>query len=115
MKAASAKAKGSRLEREVAKLIRRKGLDANARRMPLSGAWAHLPADIYTTLDVHIDCKNQERLKIWERWGKVRDRRNPILIVSGNHRPNLAVVDLDYLLNLMKTEKDYLEDVTGES
>lgn len=114
LKAKSRKEKGSRLERDVAKAIRRKGLDPKARRMPLSGAFSHLPEDIYTQLDVHIECKNQERLRIWEWWDKIRGKRNPILVVSGNYRPNLAVVALDYLLDLLKTEQDYLRDVTAE-
>lgn len=108
MKAAGRKAKGSRLERSVAGAMRRKGLDPNAKRMPLSGAFSHLPEDIYTSLPIHIECKNQERLRIWEWWQKIRDRRNPILVISANHRPELAVVDLEYLLDLLKTEQDYL-------
>lgn len=110
-----AKDKGSRLERKVAKLIRQKGLDPKARRMPLSGAWSHFPEDIYTELPVHIECKNQEKLRIWEWWQKIRHRHNPILVVSGNYRPILAVVDIDYLLDLLKTEQDYLNDVSRET
>lgn len=106
----SPKQKGSRLERQVAKAIRQKGLDPKAQRMPLSGAWAHLPEDIYTSLDLHIECKNQERLRIWEWWQKIRNRRNPVLVVSGNYRPTLAVVDLDFLLDLLKTEQEFLEE-----
>lgn len=109
---ASRKAKGSRLERKVAELIRRKKLDPKAQRMPLSGAWSHLPADIYTSLDIHIECKNQERVKLWEWWNKIRDKRNPILCISGNHRPILAVVDVEYLLDLLKIEQEYLEEVS---
>ena len=80
----SRKAKGSRLEREVARLIRAKGLDPKASRMPLSGAMWNLKEDIHTTLPYHMECKNQETLKIWEWWQKIRDYRNPVLIFSGN-------------------------------
>ena len=111
MKAKSAKAKGSRLERDVAGRIRRKGLDSKAQRMPLSGAIPGLRADVHTQLDVHIECKNQERVKLWEWWQKIRDRRNPVLVISGNHRPVVAVVDLDYLLDLLKVEQEYLSEV----
>lgn len=102
------KAKGSRLERQLAGMIRKKGLDPKARRMPLSGAFSHLPEDIYTILPYHFEAKNQEKLKIWEWWEKIRNKRNPVLVVSGNFRPVLAVVDIDLLLNLLKIEQDYL-------
>lgn len=103
----SPKGKGDRFERKVALMIRDKGLDDNAKRMPLSGAWSHLPEDIWTQLDVHIECKNQERLLIWQWWKKIRDKRNPVLVFSGNHRPILAAVDFNYLLGLWMIEQDY--------
>ncbi len=111
----SPKDKGSRLERKVAKMIRDKGLDKKASRMPLSGAMPHLQADIYTALPIHIEAKNQERLKIWSWWQTLRAKakfgKDPVLVFSGNHRPVLAVVEFDYLLNLMKVEQDYIADI----
>ena len=111
MKGRSAKEKGSRLERRVAGAIRHKGLDPNARRMPLSGAFAHLPEDIYTCLPYHIECKNQERIKLWEWWQKIRDKHNPVLVISGNNRPDLAVIDLNLFLDLLLIEQETLETV----
>ncbi|MCI0560403.1 MAG: hypothetical protein MN733_18105 [Nitrososphaera sp.] len=111
MKPASAKTKGSRLERKLAALIRQKGLDKDARRMPLSGGFSHLPGDVYTNIDYHFECKNRERHDIWRYWDSIRDKRNPVLVVSGNHRPILAVIDIQLFLNLLLTEKQYLEDV----
>lgn len=112
----SPKQKGSRLERKIAQLIREKGLDKNCRRMPLSGAFPHLQADIYTALPIHIEAKNQERLQIWKWWNELRAKakfgKEPTLIFSGNHRPILVAIDIDYFLNLLKTEQQYLEDVT---
>jgi hypothetical protein len=109
-------AKGKRLEYKIASLIRRKGLDDNAKRMPRSGALAHLPEDILTSLPIHIEAKNRERVRLWEWWEETSQRtftgHHPVLVVSGNHRPVLAIVDIDYLLDLLKAEQDYLADVT---
>jgi hypothetical protein len=96
-------------------LIRRKGLDPDAKRMPLSGAFSHLPGDIYTRLPYHFEAKNQERVRFWEWWEQARSQcpggHQPVLVISGAFRPTLAVVDIDLLLNLLKIEKDYLAQV----
>jgi hypothetical protein len=109
------KTKGLLLELKVAKSIRRKGLDKNAKRMPRSGAFPHFREDIYTVLPLHIECKNQEKVHLWEWWDEARYRaiysKNPVLVIGGDNRPLLAVVDLDFLLNLLLTEKQYIEDI----
>ena len=113
MKAAGRKAKGSRLERKVASLIRAKGLDSNCKRMPLSGGFSHLPGDIYTNLPYAFECKNTERHRIWEEWAQAQSQASisekPILVISGNHRPILAVLDISDLLNLLQIEQDILK------
>lgn len=60
MKVASKKAKGSRLERQIAKALRHAGLDSDARRMVLSGAIDGFKSDIKTDLPFIIEAKNQE-------------------------------------------------------
>ena len=117
MKPASKKAKGARLEREVAAMIRHKGLDPDCSRMPLSGAFSHLPEDVFTRLPIHIECKNQEVIKLWNWWNILRDKtkfgKEPVLVISGNHRPIIAIVKIEYLLNLLKVEQDYLKEING--
>jgi len=108
VKPASAKAKGSRLERAVAQAIRHKGLDDKAGRMPLSGADSHLKGDVRTDLPYTIECKNTERVQLWKAWQQAVDQSHyhpPVLCISANHRPVLAVVELDTLLNLMLCEQ----------
>jgi hypothetical protein len=102
--------KGSRLERKVATLIRQKGLDKDCKRMVLSGAdWA-FRGDIFTKLPYMIECKNNERHNIWKEWGQAKDQEKSmkpaVLMVSGNFRPVLAVMDIDTFLNLVKEVKD---------
>jgi hypothetical protein len=112
----NAVAKGKRLEYKIASMIRKKGLDKDCKRMPRSGALAHLPEDILTKLPIHIEAKNRERVELWKWWNETNDRcfmgSDPVLVISGNHRPTVAVVDFEYLLDLLKTQQDYLEDVT---
>lgn len=116
MKPASARQKGKRLELKLASLLRSKGLDESARRMPLSGAMSHLPTDIYTRLPYSFECKNQERVQLWDWWEQARGQahmaRPPVLVISGNFRPILAVVEVDTLLDLLKIEQDYLSQVS---
>ena len=64
-----AQKKGQRLELKLAAAIRHKGLDKHAQRMPRSGALAHLPEDIATSLPYHFECKNHERITFWSFWG----------------------------------------------
>lgn len=106
MKASGKRRKGSRLERKVATLIRQKGLDDNCKRMVLSGAdWA-FRGDINTKLPYTIECKNQETVRLWEWWQQARDQgtfqRPPVLMVGGNYRPILAIMDINDWLNLVK-------------
>ena len=113
MKPASIRQKGKRLERQFAALLRRKGLDVNARRMPLSGAFSHLPTDIYTSLRYSFEVKNQERVNLWEWWDQARNQaaigKPPVLVISGNYRPMLAIVEVDTLLNLLLIEQQAIK------
>jgi hypothetical protein len=107
MKAGGQKKKGSRLELKVARAIRSSGLDDKAMRMPLSGASWSLPSDIYLSkLPLSIECKNQEKLRLWDWWDQCRNQRIgnriPVLAISSNNRPILMAVDLDDFINLLK-------------
>lgn len=108
----SKKAKGKRLEKKVAQLIREKGLDSKARAMIGSGAFDNYKGDIYAPeVPLTFECKNQETVKIWEYWTQALAQQKvykpACLIVSGNYRPILAILDIDTLLNLLKEIKDY--------
>ncbi len=97
MKPASAKQKGSRLERDVAKSLRDAGLDKNAGRMPLSGAMEGFKSDIHTTLPMIIECKNQETwspLAYMEQAQRDADitGKMPVVIMSKNRLPEPMVM-----------------------
>lgn len=113
MKASSQREKGKRLERLVASLLRRKGLDPKAQRTPMSGAMSEWKGDVLTDLPVHIECKNTEKIRFWEFVEQASSQcpmgQNWMLAVSSNHRPVVAVVDIDWLLDLLKIEQKLLE------
>ena len=106
-----AKAKGSRLERKVAQKIRWSGLDKKASRMPLSGAAFGLETDIRSTLPFAFEVKNQEKVKLWEWWEEAERGRKPfkppVLVIGGNFRSLLAVVDFNDFLNTIKELEDW--------
>lgn len=101
----SKKAKGQRLEKKVAQRIRQLGLDNDAKRMPASGSMYGWESDIFTHLPYKIECKNQEKVSLWEWWEQTKAQETPykpgILVVGGNYRPPLAIMDLDTFLNLL--------------
>lgn len=104
------KAKGSRLEREFAKMIRHKGLDDTASRMVLSGAAWNLKTDINTTLPYAFECKNQEKMKFWEWWEQAKEAEQPfvpaVLVHSANYRPIMVSMEAETFLNLLKELED---------
>lgn len=114
----SKRAKGKRLEAKVAELIREKGLDDNAKRMPGSGAFEGFKTDIYTKLPYSWEIKNQETVKLWEWWKQARDQstiaKPPVLCVGGNYRPILVVMDLNTFLEKLLECKQLEELLTEE-
>ena len=106
MKPASAKKKGKRLEIKVAREWRSKTKDLSI-RTPGSGSGKH-KGDVYNR-HFSIECKNQEKVRLWEWWQQAVNQKGfnkpPALMISGNYRPILVVMDLDDWLNLVLEAK----------
>lgn len=113
----SKKAKGNRLEAKFSSLIREKGLDDGARRMPGSGAFEGFKTDIHTTLPYSFELKNQEVVKLWAWWEQTKNQstiaKPPVLVTSGNFKPMLATMDVNTFLELLRTIQD-LEGIIEE-
>jgi len=97
VKPRSAKAKGTRLEVEIAKAFRDAGLDKKASRMPLSGAMEGFKSDIHTSLPFIIEAKNQETwspLAYMEQAQRDADTtgKMPVVIMSKNRLPQPMVM-----------------------
>ena len=107
MKPQSKKQKGSRLEREFASLLREYGLDKQAKRMPLSGAFdsPSMKADILTSLPVHFELKNQENwqpLAYWKQANETCGARTPVVIMSRNREQMYTFLLTTDFLTLLK-------------
>lgn len=101
-----AKAKGSRAERKVAEALRK--VDPNAGRMPLSGADSHLKGDVRTDLPYTFEVKAQERVQLWKFWEQAVEQAHyasPVLCITANYRPLVAVVSMDTLVHLLQCEQ----------
>lgn len=115
----SKKQKGSRKEREVAGMYRHYGIDKDAKRMPLSGAFDGLKGDIFKPHDRGWvdEVKNQEKVKLWEWWEQAkmqaRGLQKAVLHISGNHRPTLTVMRIEDYFYLRQCEKQ-LEEVLND-
>jgi len=113
MKARGKKHKGSRLERKFAELIRRYNIDKNAKRMVMSGAFAHFKGDILSSMPYQFECKNQERMTFWKWWDQAKEQERPlkkaILVHSANHRPIIVSMEAETFLNLYREMLDYRE------
>lgn len=106
------RAKGTRLERDVARLlVAHDGLDPDIALIASStGRVGHLDlgADILTTRFA-IECKNREDItdRLWQWLVRIRaPLRIPLLVVKRNHRRPLVVLDLDDFLTLTRQESD---------
>jgi len=90
-------------------------VDKEARRMLLSGG-GYLKGDIWCpNIPYSIECKNSERHNIWKEWEQAESEakmsEEPILCISGNYRPVLAVIKLDTLLNLLQMRKQLFDSI----
>lgn len=105
---ASKKAKGTKLEKEIAKRIREVlgEYGINAKRMPMSGAIEGFKSDIFVNLPVSIECKNSEKWNVPEFWEQTTNQaglgKMPILVMSRNYcNDPLAVIRFEDLLTFM--------------
>lgn len=101
----SRKAKGTRLEKKFAQLIREKGLDDNAKRMVLSGGAFGFETDIFTKLPWAFEVKNQEKIQFWQWWEQAEEQRKPFkppaLVFSANFRPIMIALTANDFLELL--------------
>lgn len=111
----SKKAKGNRLEKQIAQAYRSSGLFPKAQRMPMSGAMTFNKGDIFKgELDEWVDeCKNQEKVQIWKFWDQAVEQctglEKPVLHISGNFRPVLSVIKFEDFLDMRKEIKELRE------
>lgn len=120
--AATRKAKGTRLENDVAAAYRSYGIDETARRMPLSGAMSHFKSDIYKKNDYEFvdECKNHETINLSKFWQQTIDQsrlKTPVLHISSNYRPIITVLtqaDFEQLIKAGGESRFHIIDINDK-
>jgi len=111
MKPSSCKAKGRRFQQEIrSDLIKHLGInegDILSTAMGQSGCDLYLSPAARTVFPYAVECKNVERLNVWEAWqqchlnaGKVG--MTPLLLITKNRSERLAVLRWDDLLGMQR-------------
>ena len=111
MKPQSAKAKGRRLQQEFRKqLIEELEIhpeDIESRSMGAGGEDLIMARAAREKFPYSVECKNQEKLNIWESYSQAvensKDYEPVVVIKRNNHKP-LVVVDAEYFVGLHKDE-----------
>ena len=112
MKTRSAKNKGKRLQNNVRDLILEKFTqlepdDVRSTTMGDSGEDILSSPAARKLFPFSVECKNQEKLNIWESYSQAvensKDYEPVVVIKRNNHKP-LVVVDAEYFVGLHKDE-----------
>ena len=113
MKTRSAKNKGKRLQNQIRDQLLEnfKQLepdDIKSTTMGESGEDIQLSPAARKLIPYAIECKNQEKLNIWESYSQAVDNckdYEPVVVIKRNNHKPLVVVDAEYFVGLHKNEK----------
>ena len=108
MKSRSAKNKGKRLQNKVRDLILEKfntleDDDVRSTTMGDSGEDVLLSPAARKLFPFSIECKNQEKLNIWESYKQASDnagKYEPIVVIKRNNQKPLVLIDAEYFVRL---------------
>ena len=113
MKTASSKAKGRRLQNKIRDLLiehfsdELEDDDIRCAIMGESGEDLKLSPAARKLIPYSIECKNQEKINIWDSLEQAEVNSNgytPILIFKRNRSKTYAVVELNHFLKLIKNK-----------
>ena len=111
MKTQSAKAKGRRLQQWVRNLLIEKlevhPEDVESRSMGAGGEDLIMARAAREKFPYSVECKNQEKLNIWESYSQAVDNckdYEPVVVIKRNNHKPLVVVDAEYFVGLHKDE-----------
>lgn len=107
MKTQSAKAKGRRLQGwlrdKILEYFPLEEDDVLSRSMGASGSDLHLSPRAREYFDFDCECKNVEKIRLWESWDQAcQHGRKPLLVIKKNYREPLAILRAEDLLSLLK-------------
>jgi hypothetical protein len=107
VKTQSAKAKGRRLQQWFRDLlIENLGVhpeDVESRSMGAGGEDLIMARAAREKFPMSIECKNQEKVNVWESYKQAEDnsgKYEPVVIIKRNKSKPLVVVDAEYFVSL---------------
>ena len=107
MKTQSAKAKGRRLQQWIRDLLIEKleihPEDIESRSMGAGGEDLIMARAARESFPYSIECKNQEKINIWEAYKQAEDNSKdyePVVVLKRNNQKPLILVDADYFVRL---------------
>ena len=109
MKAKSAKAKGRKLQNKVVEELRKaypelEDDDIKAQIMGVSGEDIVLSPLAKRLIGLSFECKNQERLNLWDSLSQAEtncEDRTPVLVFKRNRSKTYAAIPFDFLIKLL--------------
>ena len=109
MKTQSRKAKGRRLQQQFMQLLIEKldidPEDIESRSMGAGGEDLIMSKAARTKFPYSVECKNQERLNIWQAWEQTNNNKGiyePMLVIKKNGTSTLVVLNADNFLEYVK-------------
>ena len=112
MKTQSAKAKGRRLQQWIRDLLIEKleihPEDIESRSMGAGGEALIMARAARESFPYSIECKNQEKINIWEAYKQAEDNSKdyePVVVLKRNNQKPLILVDAEYFVNIHNSKK----------
>jgi hypothetical protein len=112
MKTSSGKAKGRRLQQWVRdsliEIFKLDDDDVHSRSMGAQGEDVMLSPKARELFPYSIECKNVERLNLWDAWKQAQSNAGgyePLLIIKRNRQEPLAVVDAKHFIRKQNENK----------
>jgi len=109
MKTQSAKAKGRKLQKWMRELLIEKldihPEDIESRSMGAGGEDLIMARAAREKFPMSVECKNQEKVNIWESYKQAEDNSKdyePVVVIKRNNSKPLVLVDAEYFVSMFK-------------
>jgi hypothetical protein len=109
MKTQSAKAKGRKLQQWMRNLLIEKlevhPEDIESRSMGAGGEDLIMARAAREKFPLSIECKNQEKVNVWEAYKQAEDNSKdyePVVVIKRNNSKPLVVIDAEYFVSIFK-------------
>lgn len=118
MKTSSAKAKGRNLQKHVVAAILRtfttlEDGDATSRSMGANGDDILLSPRARRYLPISVECKSHAKYAVYKDYAQATENAKgyaPVLIIKQNHSKPLAIIDLEYFMELLYAKSKETKD-----